>query len=336
MVTLQDVANACGLSRSTVSKALNGYADVGQVTAERIRRTAQEMGYLPNVAARSLKTNRTYNLGILFSDQTGCGLTHEYFAGILNSFKIQAEKSGYHITFLSSNLGGRKMTYLEQCKYRNFDGVMIASIDYENDQVLELVKSDYPVVTIDYAFENCIAVMSDNVGGMRELVKNILLKGHTQIAYLYGNPSSVTTKRLGSFYKTLEEYGVEPKEKWILQAGYRDAKICSELTEKILSDSNRPTCIVYPDDFALIGGMTRIQDMGFRIPEDISIAGYDGSLLSKLTSPTLMTVHQDTKAIGKIAAEKLVHAVEKPRTWLPERIIVPGSFSPGKSVKNIT
>ena len=88
MVTLKDIARACGVSRSTVSKAMNGYGDVSPETAEQIRKKAEEMGYLPNLAARSLKTNRTYSLGILFSDQLGSGLKHEYFTGILNSFKM--------------------------------------------------------------------------------------------------------------------------------------------------------------------------------------------------------------------------------------------------------
>ena len=87
MVSLKDVAKRCGVSTATVSKALNGHSDIGEKTRIRIKEAAQEMGYFPNAAARALKTNRSYNLGVLFKEEAGRGLTHEYFSGILNGFK---------------------------------------------------------------------------------------------------------------------------------------------------------------------------------------------------------------------------------------------------------
>ena len=335
MVTLKDIARACGVSRSTVSKAMNGYGDVSPETAEQIRKKAEEMGYLPNLAARSLKTNRTYSLGILFSDQLGSGLKHEYFTGILNSFKMEAEAAGYSITFLSDSPGGGRMTYLEQSRYRNFDGVMVACTDYEAPQLLELVKSELPVVTIDYSFSECTAVLSDNVKGMHDLMHYVFGRGHRDIAYIHGELTSVTKKRLASFYKCCGEFGVNPREDWIIQSRYRDAEACRELTKRLLAEKKRPTCILYPDDFALIGGLNEILEQGLRIPEDISVAGYDGSFLSGLLSPKLTTVRQDTDAIGRTAAKKLIAAVEAPRIWLAEQIQIPGELIPGESVGDL-
>ena len=99
MVTIKDISKARGVSPATVSKALNGYRDVNPQTAERIRQAAKEMHYLPNVAARQLKTNISHNIGVLFVDETNCGLTHEYFASILNSAKEELELLGYDIDF---------------------------------------------------------------------------------------------------------------------------------------------------------------------------------------------------------------------------------------------
>ena len=101
MVTLKQIANACGVSVASVSKALNQAPDIGIETAERIRRTARELGYYPNSAARALKTNRTYNIGVLFDDDTHVGLTHEYFSHVLNAVKNGAERRGYDVTFIS-------------------------------------------------------------------------------------------------------------------------------------------------------------------------------------------------------------------------------------------
>lgn len=97
MVSLKDIAKECGVSTATVSKALNGQHDIGEETKARVRETAERMGYFPNAAARALKTNRSYNVGVLFQEEAGSGLTHEYFSGVLNGIKVQVEKMGYDI-----------------------------------------------------------------------------------------------------------------------------------------------------------------------------------------------------------------------------------------------
>ena len=113
MPSLKDLAKECGVSVATVSKALNDQPDIAPATRERIRAAARRMGYLPNAAARALKTNRTYNLGVLFVDEKQSGLTHEYFSAVLDSFKVEAEKRGYDITFINHNISGKSMSYLE-------------------------------------------------------------------------------------------------------------------------------------------------------------------------------------------------------------------------------
>ena len=123
MVSMKDIALRCGVSVATVSKALNGQPDIGEETRARIAATAKEMGYMTNSAARALKTNRTYNLGVLFVDERRSGLTHEYFSAMLESFKVEAENHGYDITFINHNVGGRSTSYLQHCLYRGVDGV---------------------------------------------------------------------------------------------------------------------------------------------------------------------------------------------------------------------
>ena len=128
MVTIKDISKRCGVSPATVSKALNGYDEISPETVELVKQTARELHYMPNAAARLLKTNISNNIGVLFIDESMCGLTHEFFSHILNSVKEEAEANGYDITFISNNIGKRKMTYLEHCRYRNCDGVVIASV----------------------------------------------------------------------------------------------------------------------------------------------------------------------------------------------------------------
>ena len=333
MVSLKDIAKECGVSTATVSKALNGQHDIGEETKARVRETAERMGYFPNAATRALKTNRSYNVGVLFQEEAGSGLTHEYFSGVLNGIKVQVEKMGYDVTFINNSYGVKKTSFFEHCRYRNFEGVAIVCADYNDPDVLELMNSDLPVVTIDYVHHNCTAVSSNNIQGMEDLVKYIYQQGHRKIAYIHGQENSYVTKdRLASFYRTMDELGLEVPDEYIRTADYLETKEAARQTREILNLPDVPTCIIYPDDTALIGGRNVIIEMGLRIPRDISVAGYDGTRISQLLHPKLTTIRQNTELIGSEAAKRLIGTIEKPRTTLVERVVIEGSLVPGQSV----
>ena len=265
MPSLKDLAKECGVSVATVSKALNGQPDIAPATRERICAAARRMGYLPNAAARALKTNRTYNLGVLFVDEKQSGLTHEYFSAVLDSFKVEAEKRGYDITFINHNISGKSMSYLEHCHYRGVDGVVIACVNFYDPQVVELVNGDVPVVTIDHVFNNRMAILSDNVVGTKALVQQAWACGHRRIAFIHGEKTAVTENRLAGFYQACE--------------------------------------------------------------------GYDGIYLSRVVKPPLVTYQQNTKSLGRLAADKLIELIEHPRVTLPEQIRVSGKLLDGGSVR---
>lgn len=261
MVSMKDIANACNVSVATVSKALNDHRDIGEDTKERIRAMAKQMGYFPNSAAKALKTNRTYNIGVLFADEAQSGLTHDFFSYVLDSFKRTAEEHNYDLTFINCAKSRKtKLSYLEHARYRGFDGVVIACIDFNDPQVVELVNSNLPVVTIDHIFNNRIGIISDNVTGMKDLVTYIYQKGHRKIAYIHGEDSAVTQARLSSFYKTAKELGLQVPDSYIKEAAYRNTEETAQKTFELLDLSDPPTCIIYPDDFASFGGINAVRE----------------------------------------------------------------------------
>ena len=214
-------------------------------------------------------------------------------------------------------------------------GVNIMLMSPFAEEVAQLVASDIPVVTIDHIFNNRIAVMSDNVKGMQSLLRYIYSCGHRRIAYIHGHPSSVTGSRLSSFYKTAEELGLKVPDEYVLEAGYRDTDGAAAATQQLLALPCPPTCILYPDDFACLGGMNMLREKGLRIPEDISIAGYDGLRIGRHMDPKLTTLKQDTQKLGGYAAEKLISLIEHPKTSVPEILVVEGEVYEGRSVGNI-
>ena len=335
MTSLKDIALQCGVSVATVSKALNGQQDVGEETRRKIRQKAEELGYTTNASARALKTKRTYNIGVLFVDPMHSGLAHEFFSTVLDGIRSQAEQSGYDITFINCNIGDQPISFLQHCLYRGVDGVVIASADFKDPMVLELVESSLPVVTLDHVFNDHISVVSDNIRGMEELVRHVASKGHRRLAFIHGERTSVTVNRLAGFYRTCEELGIPVREDWVRESAFHDSASCCRITKEILALPQRPSCIFFPDDYSAIGGLNAIAEAGLRVPEDISAVGYDGIPLTRIMNPVLTTWRQDTTGLGRTAAEKLIGLIERPRTAIFDRVVVKGQLQEGGTVAQL-
>ena len=335
MVSMKDIARACGVSVATVSKALNGQQDIGRETRERIRQMADEMGYMTNASARALKTSRSFNIGVLFVDPMRSGLAHEFFSAVLDSIRVESERCGYDITFINRNVGRRQTSYLQHCLYRGVDGVVIASVDFSDPMVLELIHSGIPVVTIDHMFNGRMAIMSDNVSGMETLVRYVAGRGHRRLAFIHGEKTTVTDGRLTGFYRGCQALEIPVREECILEGAYHDVQRCYEATKKLLALPQRPSCIFFPDDFSYIGGYNAIMEAGLKIPEDISAVGYDGIRLAEVVNPSLTTWRQNTEDLGREAAARLFELIEHSKTALIDRYVVSGRLLEGQSVADL-
>ncbi len=275
-------------------------------------------------------------LGILFHDEANGGLTHDFFASVINGFKKEAEKRGYEITFINNPKGRPdRDTYLEHVKKRGFDGVAVICFDYKNPEVIELLGSDIPVVTIDEAVYGVISVLSDNTQGMGKLVRYIAEQGHKRIAYIYGDMNTVTSLRIQNFMETCEEMGISVPDEYLRYSKYRDMQKTAYETEALLRLPEPPTCIIFPDDYAAIGGINILRARGLEIPGDISIAGYDGlNILSKY-EPRITTVRQNMDSMGAMAAEKLITLVEEPEKVEIQDVVIGTELEKGHTVKKV-
>lgn len=335
VVSMKDIALRCGVSMSTVSKALNGRVDVGAAKKEQILKVAKELGYTANSAARALKTNRTYSIGIVFTDLSNSGFMHEFFASTLNHFRMEAERRGYDITFISENMGPANTGYLQHALARGLDGVAIICADFFDPKIQELVRSNLPIISLDHAFNNRAAILSDNMRGMESLVRYVYGKGHRRIAYIHGNPTAVTENRLIGFYRACEALGLAIPNEYITECEYHEPVSCYKATKRLLALPERPTCILFSDDYSYIGGINAIYEAGLRVPEDISIVGYDGIHMAKMVSPKLTTWQQNTAELGRLAAERLIDRIEHPHTTPPKHITVQGRLLEGETVRQI-
>lgn len=334
-VTIKDLSAHLGISPSAVSKALNGYTDISQDTRNRVFEAAVKLGYRPSAIARGLKTGNTFNIGIVYSENSGSGLTHSYFSPVLESFKTEAELKGYDVTFISNSMrasGQKAMTYLQHSQYRNVDGVCIVCCEFSDPQIIELVNSGLPIVTIDRPFKDKSCVASENVKGMKALVKYIISMGHEKIAMIYGNPSNITAKRLKCFIDTMKENGLPLSKNYLVESLYHNPGAVKKAVNELLSLNSSPSCIILPDDFASLGAIELIGERNLKIPEDISIAGFDGVPILQMLHPRITTVLQDTCTIGREAAKLLINQIEDHENFIPHKVEVATKLIKGETV----
>ena len=325
--TIKDVAERCGLPLVTVKRVLDdGMQDITDRTRRRVLRAARAEGYTVE--------HRTHNLGMIFRDENAKGLTHPFFAAMLNTFKSEAETRGYDVTFVNHGTDG--MTYLEHCRYRNVDGVCLACLDFTTPEVSELVESDIPCITVDHRFDNVPAVLSDNENGVHLLVDYAASMGHRRIAFIHGhNNSIVTSTRIAQFYSAMEYHGLKLPDGYVRAGLYNEIGMVRGMIIDLLRMPERPTCILLPDDSCYFGAQEAAQALGLRIPDDISFCGYDGIALTQALRPQLTTIHQDSEAIGRECARRLIYDIENPGKGSKKPTIFPVRLLKGGTVARL-
>ena len=328
MVTMKDIANACGVSVATVSRALNGVSSISREQTELITRTAKEMGYYPNAAARTLKTSRSNNIGILYEDR----MNHEYFSCLIDDLRSCADARGYDLTLIGQGRGEETGNYYEHARRRNLDGVVVIQADFDSANVIRLATSAIPAVIIDHIYEGCDCVASDNRASMEQLVRYARKKGHRKIALIQGETGAVSRERLSGFYKICAELGIRVGAGFVREGHFHDPESCYRTIRDLMEGKEKPTCILCPDDYSCFGALWALRDAGIQVPGDISLIGYDGIRISQMVPPHLTTYRQNTRRIAEETIHLLAEAIEEPDTHIPRQITVAGELVEGQTV----
>ena len=330
-VRLKDVAEACNVSTATVSRALNGLSQPDNKLTAKILKVADEMGYVPNAAALSLKTSRSNNIGILYEDQ----MDHEYFSSLLEDLRLEAGKRGYDLTLIGS--GAEEWNnYYEHARRRNLDGVIVIQADFDSAEVIRLATSAIPSVIIDHMYEGCDCVGNDNRASMKQIVRYARDLGHRKIAYIAGEQGAVTAERLAGFYQSCAEMGICVPEGSVVSGHFHEPAECASQIRRLISGENAPTCILCPDDYSCLGALWELNEEGISIPEQVSLIGYDGIRMGQMIPPRLTTYRQDIAGIAAEAVGLLAEAIEEPEDHAARQITVKGRLVEGETVRDLT
>ena len=273
------------------------------------------------------------SLGIIYYEESGRGLTHPFFALILNAFINEAEARGYDITFIHPAVIQDESACVEHCRQSLLSGICFVCVDFELPGVLALAESSIPCVTVDHMFRHVPAVLSDNETGVQKLVEYAISRGHTRIAFIHGQNNSIVTRtRIRQFHNVMAYHNLPVPKDYIREGRYNDIELTRNIVRELLRLPDRPTCILLPDDISYLGAQDAAREFGLRIPADIAFAGYDCIPLTQTLEPRLTTIRQSADEMGKTAAQMLIELVKKPERIkrfpriLPVELVVGGTL----------
>lgn len=323
-ITIKDIAKRTGVSHSTVSRALGGNSLISEATTTRIRKVAREMGYQPSAAARSLKTNQTKVIGVIVNS-----IDDPFFSEILFGIEDAAQQAGYSLFIAASQYDPiREQNIVQTMMEQRTDGVIICSSSFSADKGRQLLANGFPVVVVNYkANENFnYSIYHDDVDGSQQLTRHLLALGHTKIAYL-GNSKSGRTSldRLNGFKKEMRKVGVKINPIYVFEVEGSEPELGKESLRYFMNLSDRPTAIMCFNDMLAIGFLHACRQAGIRVPEDLSVTGFDNITLSAYTSPPLTTLDQPKYSIGNEAAQLLLellgNKIENQNTTHKEKVL---------------
>ena len=310
MATIKDVAKMAGVSTTTVSHVINETRYVAEETKQAVLQAIQQLHYSPSAVARSLKVNTTKSIGMMVTTSAA-----PYFAEIVHAVEDHCYRQGYSLFLCNTQNEPEKIqNHLEMLAKKRVDGVLVMCSEYTSDS-LDVLKNfiDLPMVVMDWGPENSNTdVIQDNsfTGGYlatRYLIDN----GHKDIGIIAGELTKTTAKtRYQGFVKALEEAGLNVNEQWVTE-GYFEPEDGYECMNKILAQPKHPTAVFCCNDVMALGAICAITEKGLKVPEDISIIGYDNIHSSRFYSPPLTTVHQSKSRLGAKAVSLLFERINE-------------------------
>lgn len=325
--TIYDVAKDMCLSPGTISKILHNKGNVSQKTRDRVLNYVKEIGFVADSSARILKSKHSSTLGIVFSDIAHFGLEHPFFSSILQYFKNYVEKLGYEIVFIVDMIGDQELSYYKWCRVKKVDGVLIVTGNINRPNIIELVNSDIPAVSTDINMDNLYSVMSDDYMGVKLGLDYAFETGHKLIGCVSGPLlSRAYYQRLIALETVLkDDYQIDFSREYFAEAesyGYTGGY--NAIKELLKKARNVPEFIFAFSDELAFGVIRGLEEAGYRVPEDVSVIGFDDVYFAKHFTPSLSTIRQDKERIGETAAKKLlaiIDGLEKPDVQV-ERIPV--------------
>lgn len=333
MITIKDIARLAGVSPSTVSRVVSNSPRISRDTADKVRRIMTEHGYHPNQTAKSLVSRTTHTLGIMLPRPAEELFRNDFFGELLRGIVTQSTRMGYDLLMTTVTGEQNELNTISRlAKGRRVDGLVLLGARRDDPLIAYLSENDFPFVVIGRSetHPHIPMVDNDNVQASYDATCHLIAQGHQRIAFVSGPPTlTLSHDRLKGYRQALEEHGLESKEEWIVEgeflqeSGFRSMSLFMSMQE-------RPTALVAIDDNVAFGVLSGLAELGFRVPEDLSLIGFNNIPLAELATPPLSSIDIGTYQLGYTAIVSLLEAIQgkKPRKTpllIPHKLIVRAS-----------
>ena len=310
-VSIEDIAQAAGVSHATVSRALRDSARISPAMRATVQRLAQEMGYTPNAVAQSLKGQRTHTVGLVVTS-----IADPFYGRLARGVDEGARQADMDVFLgISHNNADEEMAVIESFQRRRVEGVITASSRLTDEQLEQLARSAMPVVLVNRQSEGTHrtlpSVQVDNFGGALLAVRHLIRLGHEKVAYLGATNRPVANhERERGYWHAMREAGLPLRDTWV-KSGAVDRRSYSDDVEdgrRLMDEALREsvTAAFCFNDMHAVGALMACRDAGVTVPEGASIVGFDDVDTARYVSPPLTTIHQPKLRLGQIAIGMLL------------------------------
>ncbi|UOQ47128.1 LacI family transcriptional regulator [Gracilibacillus caseinilyticus] len=306
MATIKDVAKLAGVAVSTASYALNNSKRISTATKERVEEAARQLNYKKNGIASDLKRTKTNTIALILSDLSG-----PYYSELIKGVQDVTTANGFDLIACSS-IGDQQSTAVKFLKEKRVDGAIILAHNISDAITIESAQAGFPVIVLDRDLidENVYHVEVDNTEGGFIATECLIKHGHENIAYIGGPSASLDNqKRFDGYKQALEQYQLPSHSKWN-SIGYFTKEGGYKATKLLIAQGELPDAIFYGNDEMAIGGLQAFQEKNIRIPEDISIIGFDDIQLAEYVHPPLTTIKQPKYEVGALAVHLIFQLLE--------------------------
>jgi DNA-binding LacI/PurR family transcriptional regulator len=305
---IRDVAKHARVSIATVSRTINRVPTVDKDLAKRVWKAIEELNYFPNTQARALVSGRSRLFGLLISE-----ITNPFFPELIQGFEDFAIENNYEILIGSTNYDPERMEIcIRRMIERNVEGVAVMTFGIEEPLLDELVSRNIPMVFVDAAppNENVSTLAVDYHRGIREGVQHLAALGHRKMGFISGPMHQRSAHlRKDAFLESVAEIGVQPAGEWLVE-GDHTLEGGMQAMEQILKRKELPTAVMCSNDMTAIGALRVLAKAGLRVPDDISVIGFDDIHLAEFVNPPLTTVRMARNDLARAAFAALRSHVE--------------------------
>lgn len=315
--TIINIANLSGFSKATVSKVIRNMPNVKKSTREKIQKIINEIGYHPDEVARSLVSKKNMNfIGLIISD-----INNPFFAEVALGVESEAKKRGYNVILCNTNyLEEEEKKYINILIRNRATGLLLATPTLDDNNVRELLARKYPFVLITRKVKNLDSnIVSVNHYKSAKMAVNYLIKkGHKKIAHFTVEENTIgVINRLKGYKDALKENDIEFNEDFIFKEIISKIECGYKLAQRLLTSSDRPTAIFASDDLLAIGALDYFLEKGLKVPDDLSIIGYDNIRITSLKSINLTTINQPKFDMGVKSVEILLEQINSKEDFKP-------------------